>query len=935
MKTHLKNILLMLTLLSAQTALANAIDSLENQLRENQLFQEKIYVHTDNNSYFVGDTIWYKAYLLRADDLRPAAMSKILYVELLSPDGYIVERQRIIVDHNTQSYGQFALPDTIYSGYYELRAYTRWQMNFNVTHRPHSTFDDRWFFNKQLAKDYFRDYEGLYSRVFPIYEKPEQAGDYGDKRIIDRPKRRLAKEQEGLDVKFFPEGGSLVAGVKSRVAFEVLDANGQPLKISGTLANGTKLQTNSEGRGIFSVQPNGAQSITAKIQYDGKEHSVRLPEVLEAGAVITYDAIGQKAEIMANGVAVAAVSVTCRGKFVAFERGVQTIDTKDFPTGVNEIIAYDAEARPLATRQIFVNRNDIGQKIDIDFATTDGKKQSQKEAVAPFQQLGFHTQIAQQDARTFSVAICDQRGDEPTFDDGNILTDLLLSGDLRGFVAHPARYFEADDSLHRAQLDLLMMIQGWRKYAPLANFRYLPERTFAVEGEVFKIDGDLYDEYNLMDEMMRENPSGTLDANPCFTIDGNGRVKLLKINDLVEENVPVGLVIEETTEADDTGIATADYDEAQEQEAGRDDLRRERRSHKLKRLKDKVLVEAELNKGKDVAGVIVEADSMGAYIFQMPPFYDKAILFMTAYAAKDSTQKNMASLTDKKKMDPFVSPDYYVRQETFYPIFSQPYAWLQTHSPEDDEFLANGDNPAELNALGADHVLDNITVKRRRRRPLRSFDRSKPAFVIDFATLLNEATDRGLHYNYFNSIAFWAEAARTLFGNMNDPYQGIGIRADVNNHTFLRTFRPSVTSSVGDPMTPATLQKRLDPRNILQVRVFTDYDMRNGIGKEENRGMPDVFFEVIPIPNDNRRAMRRDRRLVIDGFAYPEQFYNRDYSGSALPDSSDYRRTLYWNPNAHTDEEGNLNVTFFNGARPAHLKVSVCGVGNDGKVYYY
>ena len=935
MKNHLKNMLPLLALFLSQTALANAIDSLENQLRSDRRIQEKIYIHTDNNSYFVGDTIWFKAYLLRADDLRPAAMSKILYVELLSPDGYVVERQRIIADHNTQSYGQFALPDTIYSGYYELRAYTRWQMNFNVTERPHSKFDDRWFFSKQLAKDYFRDYEGLYSRVFPIYEKPEQAGDYADKRIIDRPKRRLAKEQEGLDVKFFPEGGSLVAGVKSRVAFEVLDAYGQPLKVRGSLANGTRLETDAEGRGLFSVQPDGTQTITAKFDYDGKSHSVRLPEVLETGAVIAYDAIGQKAGIVANGVNVAAIAVSCRGRLVAFLRDTQSIDTKEFPTGVNEITAYDAEARPLATRQIFVNHNDMGQKIDFALATPDGKRQSDVEAVAPFQQLGLHSQIAHPDARTFSVAICDRRGDEPTYDDGNILTDLLLSGDLRGFVAHPARYFEADDSLHRAQLDRLMMIQGWRKYAPLATIRYNPETSFAVEGEVFKLDADMQDEYNLIDEMTRENPSGALDGNPCFTIDGEGQVKSLKISDMIEANVPVGLVIDETETAEDTGIAGVDYDEKQENAAAREDLHGSRRMRKARRLIDNVLVEAELNKGKDVAGVVVEADSTGAFIFQMPPFYDKAILFMTAYAAKDSTKKSMTSTTDKKKMDPFVSPDYYVRQETFYPIFSQPYAWLQNHSPEDEDFLADGDNPASLDALGADHVLDNITVKRRRRRPMRNFDRNRPAFVIDFATLLNDATDRGLHYNYFNSIAFWAEAARTLFGNMNDPYQGIGIRAEVDKHIFLQSFRTSVASSVGLPMTPATLQKKLDPRNILQVRVFTDYDMRNGIGKEENRGAPDVLFEVIPIPHDGRRAMRRDRRLVIDGFAYPEQFYNRDYSGAALPDSTDYRRTLYWNPNAHTDAEGNLDIQFFNGARPSHLKVSVCGVGGDGKIYYY
>ena len=108
----MKSILCFLTLLLAVLApmRANPIDSLETRLRKNEQVQEKIYIHTDNNSYFAGDTIWYKAYVLRADNLHPTDMSKLLYVELLTPDGYLVERQRVIIDHETQSLGSFACP---------------------------------------------------------------------------------------------------------------------------------------------------------------------------------------------------------------------------------------------------------------------------------------------------------------------------------------------------------------------------------------------------------------------------------------------------------------------------------------------------------------------------------------------------------------------------------------------------------------------------------------------------------------------------------------------------------------------------------------------------------------------------------------------------------------------------------------------------------
>ena len=127
------------------SASADGLDDLQQALANNAQVQEKVYVHTDNTCYFIGDTLWYKAYVLRADNLQPTDMSRLLYVELLSPDGLVVERQRIIVSGNGHTCGQFVLQDSLYSGYYELRAYTRWMLNFNVSHR-HYTRDDRHLF---------------------------------------------------------------------------------------------------------------------------------------------------------------------------------------------------------------------------------------------------------------------------------------------------------------------------------------------------------------------------------------------------------------------------------------------------------------------------------------------------------------------------------------------------------------------------------------------------------------------------------------------------------------------------------------------------------------------------------------------------------------------------------------------------------------------
>ena len=73
------------------------IDTLASRVKlfGETLPQEKVYLHIDNTCYFVGDTIWYKGYVTRSDKGTLTDLSRILYVELLTPDGYLVERQQL------------------------------------------------------------------------------------------------------------------------------------------------------------------------------------------------------------------------------------------------------------------------------------------------------------------------------------------------------------------------------------------------------------------------------------------------------------------------------------------------------------------------------------------------------------------------------------------------------------------------------------------------------------------------------------------------------------------------------------------------------------------------------------------------------------------------------------------------------------------------
>ena len=176
--------------------------------------QEEIFVHMDNTCYFAGDTLYFKAYVRRSDTGRPTNLSRLLYAELWNQDGYLVERHLVRLTEG-QGYGSFCLDDSLYGGFYELRAYTRWQLNWGEYQHKHTWQAETWFFSRKMAKEYYRDYEKLYSRIFPLYDKPKTPGDYVHQ-MTTRPMQRYFRTElrrPDPEAKLYPEGGVLVAAL--------------------------------------------------------------------------------------------------------------------------------------------------------------------------------------------------------------------------------------------------------------------------------------------------------------------------------------------------------------------------------------------------------------------------------------------------------------------------------------------------------------------------------------------------------------------------------------------------------------------------------------------------------------------------------------------------------------------------------------------------
>ena len=315
--------------------------------------QEKVYLHFDNTGYYAGDTIWFKAYTVTADEVKPTTLSRVLHVELLTPRGEVTDSRKLKIQDG-QCHGEFALPRDCKGGFYEVRAYTRAMLNFGDTH--------------------------IFSRVFPIYSEPEQAGNYQEKDMDsfagEKKERPEPEKADRVNLYFFPEGGHAVLGIPARVAFRATGKNGEDINVTGTLYNANhepvaSLATIHQGMGVFEFTPQ-AQEYEATVNYEGKEYTIPFKDILSEGYTMNVDNLNpdlmrisvHKSDSLPNDTI--AVSVTCRGKLCTVEAFVLgkepyafRISKEKLPAGCIQVTAFNAAGDILAERLAFNTRNDM------------------------------------------------------------------------------------------------------------------------------------------------------------------------------------------------------------------------------------------------------------------------------------------------------------------------------------------------------------------------------------------------------------------------------------------------------------------------------------------------------------------------------------------------------------------------------------------------
>jgi TonB-dependent Receptor Plug Domain len=418
---------------SAQNSNAQKLDSMLN-IYANSFPQEKIHMHLDKKIYRAGETIWFKAYIFTGAD--PSLLSRNFYAELSDPSGAILQRKVYPITESSSA-GSFDVPVALKDRHLHLRAYTTWMTNF----------DTAFYYEKDI-----RIYDSKLDSAAAVT-------------VVHHDAR----------IQFFPEGGDLVGGVETMLAFKANDQFGLPVAVKGVVQDHTgkellMFESAHDGMGKFPLTPDAGDSLVAIWKDEqGIEHRTGLPAAKPSGAVIRAITGNQKvlfsvARSAQGGPELRHLTIIAHmHQHLVYKARINlednfmsggTIPTGQLPSGVLQLTVFNADMMPVAERVVFVNNHEYLFSPELSI---------QMKGVARRGKNSLTIEVPDTLRSNLSLAVTDVTADGEFPDDDNIISRLLLTGEIRGEVHNPYFYFESTADSLVSMLDLVMMTHGWRR----------------------------------------------------------------------------------------------------------------------------------------------------------------------------------------------------------------------------------------------------------------------------------------------------------------------------------------------------------------------------------------------------------------------------------------------------------------------------------------
>lgn len=549
-----------------------------------KLPEERVYLQFDKPFYNPGETIWFAAYLRNGQNLKASSQSDILNVELINPKGSVEKTIRLIAKNGKVS-GDFSLEEECAGGIYKVKAYTNWQKNDSSFFEKELTVQDVVLPALKMKLDFDRKAFGAGDEVSAKIKietnENKPLSSYKIKYVAQIGGEKIAEEATITDyigekhVKFtlpaklktndgllnvmidyqgqtesisrsipivlnkinfslFPEGGDLVRGIESKVAFRALNEFGKPADVEGIVLNskGKKVADFSSfhnGIGAFEITPALGEKYTANITSPvGITEQYELPQPLDRGYVLSVETTNAN-ELLLN------ISTTeteelslvgqVRGK-ICYATAIDAkagqneilIPTSVFPMGVAQFTLFDSKGIERAERLAFVNKNN---QLSVSISTDKEKylpreKVNMTIMVKDERGMPMPANLSLSVANDQLLAFADDKS-------GNILSKMLLEYDIKDKIEEPNFYFDAKEPKSDKALDYVMMTSGWRRFTwEKVMAEDLPAITYSAEKAI--VSGTVLDAYtgkSIANAKLKVNSDGSTvetDENGKFTV---------------------------------------------------------------------------------------------------------------------------------------------------------------------------------------------------------------------------------------------------------------------------------------------------------------------------------------------------------------------------------------------------------------------------------
>ncbi len=507
-------------------AYATLLLFLSNSLNARYIqFPEIIYIHTDRDNYYSGDTLWFKAYILNALSLEASSKSKILYTYIYNENGEEFFSNKHII-RNGKSEGYFCLPDSLPSGNYIFIAYTNYLQNTlsdNIFSKQ-ITFKNKKSINANIIISFSDKVYDLSDTISGTIEvKNEQTARYSgvdlslelfqsgksfnklelntgkhgivNFRIIIPDnltdsaiylKSKIIKsviksnvsilvpfKQTPPSLQFFPESGKYLANKENVIAFKAMNVDGSPVDIVAQVIDkeGTIKKTIAStymGMGKFNLKYATDDSLFCKIikpiSYS-KKYYLPIAETNACSFNVYQNDTVVKIKLNTN------MPMPDRDFKITLMMKDKLLTKKTILINQKDTVLINTEEFPsgiaiigLSTLSgnLLAERAVFINKNKISLSKTFGIKNKYKMKDKVHFLINLNPNGYEKDPFNISLSVSLVRERDTLISNKNILSVLLLENEIKGEVFNPGFYFSKSKASSMA-LDLLLLTQAWRK----------------------------------------------------------------------------------------------------------------------------------------------------------------------------------------------------------------------------------------------------------------------------------------------------------------------------------------------------------------------------------------------------------------------------------------------------------------------------------------